>query len=68
MNEQIRKVLNKAGYNQLATTKDNLIDCFLDYIDSGFFGNLDCNEALEDIKSGDITIENILYSMNKYLK
>lgn len=68
MNKQIRKVLDKAGYDQLSATQENMISCFLDYVDNGFFGNLDYNEALEDIKSGDITIENILYSMNKYLK
>lgn len=44
-----------AGYRDLQPTKENLISCFLDYVDSGSWSNLSMEEAERDIKDGCIT-------------
>lgn len=63
MHDRIRDILDRAGYNHLDATEQNLIICFMDYVDAGYFGNLDYEEAKEEIESGDITIEEILSNM-----
>jgi hypothetical protein len=65
MKELITKVLNHCGYSHLEPTEANLIECFLDYVDSGAFGNLDYEEAKQDIADGDITFKQICYNLLK---
>ena len=56
------EVLEAAGYEGEATI-ENVIECFLDYVDSGAFGSIDYEEAKQEIKNGDITIEQICKNM-----
>ncbi|MEI2465049.1 hypothetical protein [Niallia taxi] len=58
MTEVYQRVLEAAGYN-CAATKQNVINCFLDYVDSGAFGSLDYDEAKEAIEDGEIAIDQI---------
>jgi hypothetical protein len=65
MKELITKVLDHCGYSHLEPTEENLIECFLDYAASGSFGNLDYDEAKQDIEDGDITLKQICYNLLK---
>jgi hypothetical protein len=65
MKELITKVLDHCGYSHLEPTEANLIECFLDYVDSGSFGNFDYEGAKEDIVTGDITLKGICYNLLK---
>lgn len=65
MEDLIRKVLDHCGYFDDEANEDNLTQCFLDFVDSGIFGNLDVYEAEEDIKNGDITLKQMCYNLLK---
>jgi hypothetical protein len=64
MDSLIRKVLDRCGYD-CDPTEDNVIQAFLDYVDSGIFRNLSLDEAEEMVKDGDITIEDICRNLLK---
>lgn len=63
MQDMIQKVLEHCGYDDLEPTEENLIACFLDYVDCGRFGNLTYEEAKEEVETGDITIKSIINNM-----
>lgn len=65
MKELIRKTLDHCGYNEEEATEENLANCFLDYVDSGIFGNLDYEEAKQDIEDGEISFKMICYNLLK---
>jgi hypothetical protein len=65
MKELIRKTLDHCGYTQEDATEENLEMCFLDYVDSGAFGNVDVDEAEELIRDGEITLKQICYNLLK---
>jgi hypothetical protein len=65
MKELITKVLDHCGYSHLEPTEENLINCFLDYVDTGAFGNLDYNEAKELIEDGEISIKTMCSNLLK---
>ena len=67
MTEVYRKILIAAGYD-CAATRENVINCFLDYVDTGAFGNLSYDEALEDIEDGEITIDQICSNLLRILR
>lgn len=56
MKELIEKALNKAGYTS-EPTEEELIICFMDYVDCGTWSNLTSDDTLDDINLGLITIE-----------
>ncbi|PKR82414.1 hypothetical protein [Heyndrickxia camelliae] len=58
MNNLFKEVLETTGYI-CEPTKENVVNCFLDYVSEGAFANLNSDEALRDIEDGDITIEQI---------
>lgn len=62
MNLLITKALNSSGYNY-EPTEQNLVDCFLDYVDSGAWSNLQLDEAKEMIKDGELTVEQMCKSL-----
>jgi hypothetical protein len=64
MKELIQRVLDHCGYEG-EPSEDNLKHCFLDYVDSGIFGNLTSEEAEKDIESGDITLKMMCYNLLK---
>lgn len=64
MKDLIQKVLDHCGYEGEPTER-NLIECFLDYVDGGVFGNLTVEEAEEEINDGEITIKEICYNLLK---
>lgn len=66
MENFIRKALDRSGYTHLEPTEENLIECFLDYVDNGVFGNLDYDEAKQEIEDGDITIKQICLNLIKF--
>jgi len=61
------KVLLAAGY-KCAATEQNVINCFLDYVDSGAFGSLEYDEAKEAIEDGEITIDQICRNFLRILR
>ncbi len=63
MKDQIRKALDSAGYIDMEATEENLTDCFLDYVDSGYYNNLTVEEAQDDIESGEITIQDMIKNL-----
>jgi hypothetical protein len=65
MKEFIKKVLDHCGYEG-EPNESNLELCFLDYVDSGIFGNLTVEEAIEEIKDGDITLKMMCYNLLKH--
>jgi hypothetical protein len=52
----IAKALRAAGYN-CEPTRENLIDCFMDYLSTGYWENSD--DLLDDYNSGLLTDEQI---------
>lgn len=58
MEELIQKALSKAGYTS-EPTEENLIECFMDYVDCGAWNNLTSEDTLDDINLGLITVENM---------
>lgn len=64
MKELIQKVLDHCGYD-LEPTEQNLTECFLDYVDSGSFGNLSVEEAEEEIEDGEITLKMMCINLLK---
>lgn len=48
-----RRVLDIAGYEHEEPTEDNVRGCFSDYVDSGFWSNLDL-EDVEEITTAEI--------------
>jgi hypothetical protein len=55
--ELIQKALDRSGYGHFEPNEENLVNCFLDYVDHGVFGNLDYDEAKELIEEGEITLK-----------
>jgi hypothetical protein len=55
MRKLINETLNYCGYEG-ERTEAAVIECFLDYVDCGVFGNLDVEEATDLIEEGEITI------------
>ncbi|MDF9760862.1 hypothetical protein OKW24_002635 [Peribacillus simplex] len=49
-------------------TIENVIECFLDYVDSGAFGSIDYEEAKQEIEDGEITIDQICKDMLRVCK
>jgi predicted transport protein len=44
----IRKALDAAGYHHSPATEQALLECFKDYVDAGYWSNLD-SEDVEDL-------------------
>ena len=65
MKELIRKTLDHCGYTEDAATEENLFNCFLDYVDSGIFHDLDVEEAKDLIDSGEISLKLMCYNLLK---
>jgi len=68
MYDQIQIILTHADYTDDDPTETNLINCFLDYVDGGAFSNLDYDEAADGIRSGEISLKQIIKAMNRILK
>jgi hypothetical protein len=64
MRELIQKVLDHCGYEG-EPTEELLIECFLDYVDSGVFGNLDYDEAKNLIEDGEISVKTMCSNLLK---
>lgn len=64
MTDLIQCVLDHLDYDG-DPTEENLIRCFLDFVDHGKFGNLDYEEALDMINDGELTIKMICYNLLK---
>lgn len=64
MKNLIKRTLDHCGYI-CEPTEENLIKCFLGYVDDGVFRNLTYDEAVQDIEDGDITIEQMCYNLLK---
>ena len=58
MTNLIQQALSKAGYDS-QPTESNLVECFLDYVDSGIFSNLTSDEAEDMITDGEITVNDM---------
>lgn len=65
MKDLIRKVLDHVGYNEDEATEQNLINAFLDFVDSGSFPNLDYDEAKDLIEDGEISIKTMCSNLLK---
>lgn len=65
MNNLIQKALDKAGYDS-EPTESNLIECFLDYVDSGVFADLTSEEAKEMITNEELTIKQMCNALIRY--
>jgi hypothetical protein len=65
MKDLIQKALDRSGYSYMEPTEENLVHCFLDYVDHGVFGNLDVEEAEDLIKDGEITLKMMCYNLIK---
>lgn len=61
----IRRVLDHIGYNEDEATEQNLINAFLDFVDSGNFGNLTLDEAKDLIEDGEISIKTMCSNLLK---
>ncbi|WP_163538339.1 hypothetical protein [Gracilibacillus sp. YIM 98692] len=61
----IRKALDNAGYFDAEATEENMIDCFLDYVDCDAFRGLSYEETKDDIEEGWITVDDIVYNMRR---
>lgn len=61
----IARTLKHCGYDQDEPTETNLINCFLDYVDSGKFRDMDSEETKEEIEDGQITWTEICYNLLK---
>ena len=61
---QIASTLKVAGYVDLEPTLDNLKACFLDYVDCGYWHNLNYDDAAADIDDGSITINDMIKALN----
>jgi len=64
MQQKIQRALTKAGYDS-EPTPENLTSCFLDYVDAGVWGNLQYDEAQEDIQDGEITVQDMCRAIMK---
>ena len=53
--DRIRKSLDCAGYTHAPATLEALRECFMDYVASGYFCDLDYVDAKEQVESGEIT-------------
>lgn len=62
MEELIQKALRYSGYPG-KPTEENLIECFLDYVDCSQFANLDLDEAKDLIEEGEITVSQMCYNL-----
>lgn len=41
----IAAALKKAGYDHMQPTEDNLKECFIDYVDAGYWWNIDAEDV-----------------------
>lgn len=55
MNDLYRKALDAAGYDHEEATEENVRICFMDYVDAGYWSNLDA-DSVEDISVYDMCI------------
>lgn len=56
MESKIIAALDHCGY-YCEPSVENLIICFLDYVDAGSFGNLDLEEAQQMMDDGELTVD-----------
>jgi len=55
-NRLFQMALDHAGYESRPSA-ESVLDCFLDYVDSGCFGDLYISDTRDMIESGEITAE-----------
>lgn len=67
MEELIVKALELAGY-AVQPTVENLRQCFLDYVDSGVWHNLDLQQAQDEIAHGEIGVKQMAKALIRYCK
>jgi hypothetical protein len=65
MESLISKVLNRCGYGFMEPNEASLIQCLLDFCETGAFGNIDADEAQAMINDGELTIKQICYNLLK---
>lgn len=65
MKDLIRRTLEHCGYDQCDPTEQELVSCFLDYVDGGCFRELTVEDAKEMLREGEITIEQICRNLMK---
>lgn len=58
-NSKIRRALDRAGYTHVDDTEENLIQCFMDYVDSGIWQDL----TMDDIEG--ITLDEMCQALLK---
>lgn len=54
--EMYRQALDAAGYHHAPPTDQAVRECFVDYVDAGFWSNVDL-EDVKDISTGDMCRE-----------
>lgn len=61
----IREALDAAGYHHASANYESLKSCFLDYVASGYWGDLEFEDAIEQIKQGEITAKSMIAALRK---
>jgi hypothetical protein len=63
----MNKAIEAAGYEieGVDATEQEVIDCFLDYVDCGYFRGLTVDEAKQMIEDEEITIKEICLNILK---
>jgi rRNA maturation endonuclease Nob1 len=54
---KIRQALDKAGYQHVEATEENLVECFRDYADAGYWSNL----SDDDVE--DLSVDEMVYGL-----
>lgn len=60
---EIAAALMAAGYGHMPPTRESLIECFLDYVASGYYGDLDYTDALEMVELGELADREIIRAL-----
>lgn len=62
-NNAIREALDESGYTWEAATEENLRQCFLDYVASGYWADLNLEDAKKQIENGEITTDQMIRAL-----
>lgn len=50
----MREALDAAGYHHAPATEESVRECFMDYVDSGYWSNLTADDVDDDIHVGEM--------------
>lgn len=67
MQDLLNKAIEAAGYEieGFNATEEEVLNCFLDYVDCGYYSNMTVDEAKEMYESGEITLKDICHNIIK---